>query len=457
VPRTRTTKKLAQRIDMNYFLRPHALRRWRFWLSVALPALAGLWLAWYLVGHDARVYSSGRMSPAHAVLTARCEACHVREVSGFSARASDAACLTCHDGPVHHASARFTPSCASCHVEHRGTFRLAETSDESCTQCHADLQTRTGAVGFVRNITGFPSGHPEFAALRGANTDPTTIKMNHYRHMRPGLMGPNGPVQLDCEDCHRSPADARPWPYADDTQFRAASLAGKSGPLASVPTRAYMAAPEYEKACAGCHTLQFDKRFTEAVPHDTPEAIHTFLTQKFQAYIATHSAELREPREPDRNLPEKPISPTYRTLSPPEWVAEHTAEAEQLLWRKTCKQCHTVNGGDAAAPTSIAASNVTVRFMAHARFDHSAHELLKCTSCHAQAITSQNSSLLMLPGIATCQQCHRPGPQTAESRCFECHTYHNDSQRKPAPGSLTLPELSRKIPASKEAGYNNPS
>ena len=63
MPRTRTTKKLAQRIDMNYFLGPHPLRRWRFWLSVALPALAVLWLLWHLAGHDARVYSSGACRP----------------------------------------------------------------------------------------------------------------------------------------------------------------------------------------------------------------------------------------------------------------------------------------------------------------------------------------------------------------------------------------------------------
>jgi len=40
----RTTKKLAQRIDLNYFKRPHPFRQWRFWLSVCIPAAAILWL-----------------------------------------------------------------------------------------------------------------------------------------------------------------------------------------------------------------------------------------------------------------------------------------------------------------------------------------------------------------------------------------------------------------------------
>ena len=63
MPRTRTTKKLAQRIDLEYFKRPSPLRHWRFLLSVALPAAALLWLAWYGVRADRRVYSAGAFRP----------------------------------------------------------------------------------------------------------------------------------------------------------------------------------------------------------------------------------------------------------------------------------------------------------------------------------------------------------------------------------------------------------
>ena len=44
MPRVRTTKALAQRIDLNYFKRPIPLRRWRFWLIVLLPLASFLWL-----------------------------------------------------------------------------------------------------------------------------------------------------------------------------------------------------------------------------------------------------------------------------------------------------------------------------------------------------------------------------------------------------------------------------
>ncbi|MBA0087666.1 MAG: hypothetical protein HRJ53_21995, partial [Acidobacteria bacterium Pan2503] len=42
--RTRTTKKLAQRIDLHYFKRPTPLKYAKFWLSFLTPLLALLWI-----------------------------------------------------------------------------------------------------------------------------------------------------------------------------------------------------------------------------------------------------------------------------------------------------------------------------------------------------------------------------------------------------------------------------
>jgi uncharacterized paraquat-inducible protein A len=47
----------------------------------------------------------------------------------------------------------------------------------------------------------------------------------------------------------------------------------------------------------------------------------------------------------------------------------------------------------------------------------------------------------LIPGIAMCQTCHAPGPDHAESRCFECHTYHDWSKRKEVTPKFTLPAL----------------
>src|SRR6202021_3778477 len=63
-----TTKKLAQRSDLEYFKRPHPFRRLRFILSVAAPLAALLWLGWYALLRDNQGYSGGPGSPPHPPL-----------------------------------------------------------------------------------------------------------------------------------------------------------------------------------------------------------------------------------------------------------------------------------------------------------------------------------------------------------------------------------------------------
>src|SRR5882762_3003754 len=97
--RTRTTKKLAQRIDLNYFKRPTPFKRAKLYLSVLAPLTALLWISVHFVAKDRRVYSSGRLSAAHAVLEKECATCHLPQANSYSAEASNSACLSCHDGP----------------------------------------------------------------------------------------------------------------------------------------------------------------------------------------------------------------------------------------------------------------------------------------------------------------------------------------------------------------------
>jgi transcription elongation factor Elf1 len=182
------------------------------------------------------------------------------------------------------------------------------------------------------------------------------------------------------------------------------------------------------------------------------------LLKKLQEYIAAHPAELRMVRDPSRDLTGKPLQPEVRILSPTQWVAERTADAEELLSRKTCKQCHLYvastrsagvripNSGGAESGTmsqllDIAPAKITTRWLPHAKFDHHAHRSFTCTSCHAKALSSTETSEVLGPGIENCKTCHAPGPEHAESRCFECHTYHDWSKRKEVKPAYTLPAL----------------
>jgi hypothetical protein len=475
VARTRTTKKLAQRIDLNYFKRPTPLKRAKFWLSLLLPLLALVWIACRGFSGDHRVYSSGRMSEAHAILEKECSTCHVQQAGAFSAKAADNACLACHDGPIHHATQMKSLECSSCHSEHRGRVNIKAASNQSCAECHADLKAASGTVRFASHIHSLEDGHPQFAALREGASDPGTIKLNHAIHMKPIRQGPTGPiVNLECGNCHRPGAATADWTYSDP-KYRAASVSyNESEEFLPTHTESFtsphpktgrelMAPVKFANACASCHLLTFDKRFDEGVPHDKPDIVHAFLVRKFREYIATHPSEVRVMREPSRDLTGKPLPPQVRILTPAQWVVERTAEAEELLARKTCKQCHTLVLVEKSSQTKIemssaqpgateissipdkfpdiAPANITLQWMPHAKFDHSAHTGFTCVSCHSKALTSTESSDVLLPGIATCQTCHAPGPEHAESRCFECHTYHDWSKRKEITPRFTLPAL----------------
>ena len=447
------------------------------WLCVLVPVLALLWIGWRGVSRDSRVYSSGRMSGAHAVLEKQCAVCHLQKAGEFSSKAADAACLACHDGPAHHDYRIAAPGCATCHAEHRGRIDIVAVSDQICAECHANLKTQTGvsAAGPTfreTQIRSFEDGHPEFAAVQPepgyVARDPGTPKVNHAIHLKPIRRGPNGPeVQLECRDCHRLQADAAVvysnnadprvppsnWMYADMQYLRAKPSYGEQRAILPVPVRAlpsyrpltgreFMERVSFAKACSGCHSLAFDKRFYEGVPHDKPEVVHEFLVKRFEEYIASHPGDVRVVREPKRDLTGKPIPPDVRVLTAEQWVAEQTSQAEELLWRKTCKQCHQLRVLSPGANLPVVQPVYGVLpWMLRSKFEHDAHRGFTCMSCHAKALSSTEATDILLPGIATCRTCHAPGPEHAESRCFECHTYHDWSKRKEVKPAFTLPAL----------------
>jgi hypothetical protein len=450
--RLRTTKKLAQRVDLNYFKRRTPFKRAKLWLSVLVPLLAVGWIAWHGFSRDSRVYSSGRMSEPHAVLEKQCRACHDRVPGKFSAKANMFGCLNCHDGPIHHSNTDRQIDCSICHAEHRGRVNISATSNQACTRCHSDLHAQGKRSDYSDHISNFESDHPEFAALRNGSKDSGSIKLNHAIHMRPIRRGPNGPVvQLECDDCHRRASEDAYWRYGDKpyilakTSYTPDRMSPSPRDALSGPRpltgREYMAPVKFATACAGCHLLTFDKRFDVGVPHDKSEVVDAFLVKKFQAYIATHPGEARVVRDPKRDLTGKPLPPEVRVLTPAQWVAERTAEAEELLWRKTCKQCHQLGFDEGASLPSIAPAGMRERWLPHAKFDHDAHRGFSCVGCHTKALTSTETSDILVPGIANCKTCHAPGPEHAESRCFECHTYHDWSKQREVKATFTLPEL----------------
>jgi hypothetical protein len=467
---TRTTKELAQRINLNYFRRPTLFRRLLFVLSIAFSALGLLWIgAEHFRGKEG-LYNPRPVASAHAVFGFNCNACHVSQAGTFRRQVTDQACLACHDGPIHHEEQTFTPACSSCHLEHQGAVRLARTDQRNCTQCHADLKkyTREGVAPYERTITGFNTNHPQFAPLRPGRTDPSTIKFDHKVHLKKDLCGPNGPVQLLCADCHRPTGLNEAWPYGDaETGTVTTSVSDTIRPPSRIYARAYMAPLNYMKHCSACHPLLFDKRFTVfttpadtlapagrkpcypllldkrltvLAPHKKPEIVHQFLINAFTQYIAKNPGEVRKVSVSMERLPNRPIMPPPKTAA--DWVSQRVMEAERLLWGKTCKECHALSYPAGASLPVVAEAKITPRWLPHASFNHEAHQMLSCTACHTRVTESELTADVLLPGIRTCQQCHREGHKdAAEARCFECHVYHDWSKEKRIKGRFSIPRL----------------
>jgi hypothetical protein len=282
-------------------------------------------------------------------------------------------------------------------------------NDRFCVDCHGDLDTSGGAPTVARSVKPFPSGHPEFSAAKSGAKDPGGLKFNHQVHTRnDGIRGPKGMELLECGQCHK-PEIAR--------------TIGKRTLKTGLMTTA-----SYADACARCHPIYFDELIDAKAPHDRPQVVRAFVTQALASYIEAHPDEIGRPstvRRVPLNFP-RPAEPPARNAS--EWVARRLAADERLLWAKTCAECHERRTDDRPAPNAgglptYADSRITARWMPRASFEHTPHFAVQCTDCHAAERSLATTDVLM-PPAATCSACHAPG-RGAESRCFECHEYHD--------------------------------
>jgi hypothetical protein len=456
--RTYTTKSRAKRIALDYFKRPHPLRRAKLVLSIALPLVAVVVVAVHAVRGDRRLYTSGPVSTAHALFGARCEDCHsappstaagAAPINAFFVPVSDLACSLCHDGPVHQNNQGFTPACSSCHFEHKGRVRLVDLTDRQCTQCHAGLATKDGRPpAFSPKIERFSSDHPEFAVTAAAGTaarvrldakpgpaDDAQVCLDHQKHLklglfradapwyRPGMKGvvetPKG-LRLGCTYCHRPEGDG-----------------------------AHMAPISYAKHCADCHPLAFDsERFPGAtVPHDKPEIVHAFLRTKYTespegertAKPVTKEAATEKPEEeagrPRRRLgarePVEEERPRRRlggrgepeaAPPPPTKAARGFKEVEALLFFKnkesadTCLLCHTLTVPERAKPSvSCAEINGKPASEAVALIGPVQAALKGARGEKLPAVAATRIPARWLPHSSFDHRAHRP------LGCVECH------------------------------------
>ena len=84
-----------------------------------------------------------------------------------------------------------------------------------------------------------------------------------------------------------------------------------------------------------------------------------------------------------------------------------------------CVACHRLNEDE----TGLRPTALNGPVMPDARYSHRPHILQQgCETCHNTIQGSRSASDANIPGVATCQGCHKPSQ--AKPTCGECHSYH---------------------------------
>ena len=501
----RTAKERTARHDLTYFQHLRGMKAWRFWLSLALIAGASVLLFAQHVRNKESFYA-GRLSRGHSLLANRCEACHVnildngkRARSIFFQKATDKACLTCHNAPAHHEgeTASKLNECSTCHVEHQGHVSLIAVRDQRCIDCHSDLPHQKPGTKFASSITGFDAAiHRDFQAA--VDQTPLPIIFLHSKHLGKAL-DVSGRFAT-CNDCHRPVAaqGLEDWRFkGEGFQAKAFSLDGQQRVHPDFH-REFMSMPSYESSCEPCHRLKFDfDDCSESLRHplskDDVFNLPQQLEGKLAAYIARHPEKINPasaakssisvsdsackavPGEDQFFIPEAGRSAPPKSSE--EWVKRRMQKDEKILWENTCSYCHLPNSPVSKEHWLDVAQNHYSEFkalraprMPHSVFSHEAHIGVTCESCHrypdinnACASASNPKECLafydgeapkyresLLTSITICQQCHRASPASAgkaENGCFLCHQYHKwMPEKEKLDGQYTIQQLTGAAP-----------
>jgi hypothetical protein len=392
--------------------------------------LSGIVLVGYAILPFARgrydSLSSGPLSNAHKMIERDCRKCHS---TAFSA-VQDKECLSCHVMSDH---AKDYPSfvsqhaeldmrCADCHMEHNRDEGLVVRDSRLCQGCHEGMKGLKPGTELLD--VGHLADHPQFRVeIRDADgrqrrvpidesatiKDHTALKFNHAVHLKRGLRGPQGAVDLQCNACHELDMDDR-----------------SIKPIS------------FDRHCRDCHSLGFDERLPDVqLLHGSAEAIYPALLAEYAKLFTLNRGAAVETVQPSiRSMPSRPEQVDTKDMSPDAMKVEQAARVaeEEVFTRTGCFLCHNYEEKNGEAQSAeqtrylITKPNVPTQWLAKAQFHHGAHDTISCESCHENIRKSTETTDLSLPGIETCRSCHvqeeRPG--YVRSDCAQCHMYHEE-------------------------------
>ncbi|TVV72480.1 cytochrome c3 family protein [Sphingomonas solaris] len=398
--------------------------------------------------HADEMWSTGKLSQAHAQLENDCKACHVQP--GVAVR--DSSCVACHDtlhdhaDPARLAAARFEPGaggkaqlafksafnvpegrCVDCHTEHEGATAMPVTEQKFCSDCHADLKARLTDTAIL-NASDFGTDHPQFRpAVRTSAMPPVVqrlsldarpiedngLKFPHNVHLSTtnGVARMAQTMQVEfgfgkslaCADCH--------VPDPSGTRFRPITM---------------------EQNCQMCHSLAFDKieGTVRTLRHGDPKQVVADLRAFYRSTGPVQPINLGgNARRRPGDFAAQATSARFSFASATRYGRADPAIRATFSEGGVCFECHKVVAPSQSGTGTFGIVPVKLpdRYMRKGWFDHAAHQTETCVSCHA-APTSASAGDLLLPKIESCRTCH--GGETAhkevKSSCAMCHDFHRD-------------------------------
>lgn len=373
-------------------------------------------------------WGGGAMSSVHAGFADDCGACHQTAFASVT----DGACRACHDKLADHAPpARLAAStlplppraalerrvahgfgkdagrCAACHLEHEGPAGALRFGRTECAQCHAGLDARLTDTALA-NASDWRTDHPQFrpavVVKPGALPVLRRVSLDAKPREKSGLVFPHavhlapagsvarqaqtlaGRGRLDCGDCHRADANGI-----------------RHKPIVM------------ERDCGACHSLALGGG---TLPHGEPAAVVRAILAS-----AGGGALLPARRPPGLAAPTgfARISAEARAGAPARGIA--TARA-MFAPGGLCFDCHQVIAPARGLDFKIAPVSLGDHYLRQGPFPHVRHAKAPCATCHAAA-SSRNASDLLIPGIATCRNCHGAAKvAAAKAECENCHAWH---------------------------------
>lgn len=408
-------KALTQRLD-------HSKRFPSMLLLSCLAALLVIapFLFLPLETENLESWNSGPISNQHHSLSNDCRTCHVVPFQ----KVNDETCLTCHNMSEHNDKLAESEqvhqhqkiSCATCHMEHNGSDGLTIKDSQLCTSCHTSLSTKypDTKVLDVASVATHPQFHLQQLRSDGIKEkvslgekrkikDTNTLKLNHKLHLTPNLAGPNGGVTLGCDSCHKFTGDRRSF-----------------APIT------------FEGECQSCHPLAISGGSEiSGAPHGEPNQLYQFL-RKYYSELLLEKEGRNDQEEGSRKKPSNPVTRGEALEFSRQQVEKQARTSEEQLFEKTsCVVCHEIS--ENAEKADLESSKYHVQkpsiprpWFKHAVFDHVSHDNISCESCHEGVSDSEQTSDVLLPGVANCQSCHHDSGKNAmvETSCVTCHSFH---------------------------------